>query len=84
MDTLDHIEGINQDLSNRIANNKYNFTDIETFIPMLQSKNYTYSAISRALLHILLDIKTDDLKEFVNNNYAMILGFTKNPASYQK
>lgn len=77
MDTLDHIEGINQDLSNRIANNKYNFTDIETFIPMLQSKNYTYSAISRALLHIILDIKTDDIKEFVNNNYAMILGFTK-------
>ena len=44
---------------------------------MLQSKNYTYSAISRALLHIILDIKTDDIKEFVNNNYAMILGFTK-------
>ncbi|MFR8315114.1 nucleotidyltransferase [Eubacterium ventriosum] len=81
MDTLDHIEGINQDLSNRIANNKYNFTDIETFIPMLQSKNYTYSAISRALLHIILDIKTDGLKEFISNNYvnyAMILGFNKN------
>ena len=81
MDTLDHIEGINQDLSNRIANNKYNFTDIEAFIPMLQSKNYTYSAISRALLHIILDIKTDDIKEFISNNYvnyAMILGFNKN------
>ena len=63
MDTLDHIEGINQDLSNRIANNKYNFTDIET------------------LLHIILDIKTDGLKEFISNNYvnyAMILGFNKN------
>ena len=72
MDTLDHIEGINQDLSNRIANNKYNFTDIETFMPMLQSKNYTYSAISRALLHIILDIKTDGLKEFISNNLSLI------------
>ena len=77
MDTLDHIEGINQDLSNRIANNKYNFTDIETFIPYAKSKD-TYSAISKAFTaHIILDIKTDDIKEFVNNNYAMILGFTK-------
>lgn len=68
-------------LPKRIANNKYNFTDIETFMPMLQSKNYTYSAISRALLHIILDIKTDGLKEFISNNYvnyAMILGFNKN------
>lgn len=75
------IYGVNEELSNRINNLKYEFVDIETFIAKLQSKNYTYSAISRALLHIVLDLKTKDVEEFIDNDYfafARLIGFNKN------
>lgn len=72
---------ISQDLSNRIKNYISKYMDIETFISELQSKNFTYAGISRALLHIMLDIKKCDVEEFINNGYfefARLLGFNKN------
>lgn len=75
------IYGVNEELSNRIKNIKSGFIDFESFIEKLQSKNYTYSAISRALLHIVLDLKTTDVEEFIDNNYfsfARLIGFNKN------
>lgn len=75
------IYGINEELSNRINKMKSEFMGFESFISALQSKNYTYSAISRALLHIALDLKTKDVEEFIDNGYfkfARLLGFNKN------
>ena len=72
--------GINEELSNRIEHNKNDYADIAHFIKLLQSKNYTYTAISRALLHILLNIKNDDVTRFIKNgycSYARLLGFSK-------
>ena len=67
-------------LSNRINRLKYNFTSYEKFISDLQSKNYTYSAISRCLCHILLDITKEDVSYFTENGYVKygrLLGFRK-------
>ena len=61
--------GISQDLSNRINNYKSDFTNISDFVKNLQSKNYTYAGISRALLHIVLDIKTEDVEDFISDGY---------------
>ncbi len=66
---FDKYYGISKDLSNRINNYKSDFTGISDFIKDLQSKNYTYAGISRALLHIILDIKTEDVEEFIDDNY---------------
>lgn len=78
--SFSHIYGINDELSNRINNYKYDFTDFDNFIKKIQSKNYTYSAISRALLHIMLDLKEDDVAEFIHKDYfkfGRLLGFKK-------
>ena len=70
-----------KDLSNRINNMKSNFIDFESFIEELHSKNYTYSGVSRILLHFLLNITEKDMDEFIRNDYmhcARVLGFNKN------
>ncbi len=72
--------GINQDLSNRINNYKKEYIDINYFIAQLQSKNYTYTAISRALLHIVLSIETKTVDNFIDNGYhtyARLLAFNR-------
>ncbi len=71
---------ISDDLSNTIKNLKTNFFNIESFINELHSKNYTYSGISRALCHILLNITDNDMAQFINNDYfdfVRVLGFKK-------
>lgn len=73
--------GINEDLSNRINSLKKEYTNISAFISSLQSKNYTYSAISRALMHIQLSIEWEKVDKFINNGYhtfAKLLAFNKN------
>lgn len=68
-------EDVNEEISNRIIKNLNNFKDISSFIETIKSKNYTYTRISRCLLHILLDIKNNDSK--ILPSYARILGFKK-------
>lgn len=72
---------ITQFLSNRINKLKYTYMDINSFITALQSKNYTFSGISRGLCHIVLEITKEDMKLFIENNYVFygrLLGFHKN------
>lgn len=72
---------ISTDLSNRITHLKSKFLNIDSFINELQSKNYTYSGISRTLCHILLDILQADMSDFIEHDffdYVRILGFRKN------
>ena len=67
-------------LSNRINNLKYGYDGYKNFISKLQSKNYTYSGISRCLCHILLRITTEDISAFTEYGYmkyGRLLGFNK-------
>lgn len=79
--SFDNYYGVNENLSNRINNLKFDYCGIADFTAKLQSKNYTYSGISRALLHIILDIKKSDVEEFIEAGYftfARLLGFRQN------
>ena len=71
---------INKDLANRINNQKNNYTDIEHFMMQLDSKNFTRTSISRSLFHILLNIKNQDIREAIEDNYfthARLLGINR-------
>ena len=71
---------ISSDLANRICKYKNNFINFDQFCELLKTKELTYTRISRALLHILLDIKKDDLDSYMDHDcimYARILGFRK-------
>lgn len=76
----DEFFGITESLANRISNQKNNYTDIEQFLMQIASKNNTNSAISRALLHIMLNIKKEDINKAIENNYftsARVLGINR-------
>ncbi|MCI8638267.1 MAG: nucleotidyltransferase family protein [Coprococcus sp.] len=68
------------DLANRIMNRLDEFQDWDTFSAALKTKEITYTRISRVLLHILLDIRKDDLDAYAGNGmaqYARLLGFSQ-------
>ena len=49
------------DLSDKIRTKLESYKDYTSFINVLKSKDISYSHLSRALLHILLDIKKEDV-----------------------
>lgn len=71
---------VTPDLANRIIKSRNDFINFDQFCDILKTRDLTHTRISRALLHILLNIKKRDLKEYISNNlhgYAHILGFRK-------
>lgn len=71
---------VGKEFANRIFNQKILYTDIENFIKQIDSKNNTKTAISRALLHIMLNLKKVDVMDAINNNYftsARLLGINR-------
>ena len=69
------------ELADRISNQLLQFSSFTERIELLKTKQYTYTRISRALIHILLGI-TDSMIECCRRNdyapYARILGFNRN------
>ena len=69
---------ISRELSDRIYKCNDNYSDYESMLLSIKTKQYTYSRISRALIHILLDITKEDISSYkVNIKYARLLGFKK-------
>ena len=69
---------VSSDLSDKIRKNLKHFTDCESFIHALKSKDLTYMRISRCLCHILLDIFETDITYYKERDYifyARMLGF---------
>lgn len=69
---LQEYADVSEELANRIANSLNQYLNFEQFCGLLKTKEVTYSRISRALIHILLDIKKFDMSEI---EYAHVLGF---------
>lgn len=75
---------VSKELSDRICNKLYEYTDFSSFCALLKTKELTYSRISRALLHILLNLKKEDLENYCEKDYVFygrILGFRQSSAS---
>lgn len=67
------------ELANRIQHERDSFASFTQFLSLLKTKNITYTRLSRALLHLILDIHTHD---FVQTEsplvpYLRVLGFRK-------
>lgn len=68
---------VSEELSDRICQLLKDYTDYNSFCDLLKTKNITYARVSRALLHILLDIKQSTYDSLVANDYltyANVLG----------
>lgn len=77
---------INTELANRINRLLPEFKGFSDFAMLLKNKAYTYSRICRGLIHILLDIKAEDLNAYRNNGwifYNKLLGMRNTSANYE-
>jgi len=71
---------VSSELSDRIGNHLYDFKDLEDFCDLLKRKDMTHTRISRCLMHILLDMKTETIEKYSSFDYipyARVLGFRK-------
>lgn len=71
---------ISKDLAHRIINQRNHFVGFEQFCDLLKTKDMTYSRISRALIHLLSDIRKSDLEAYCSHGYhayIRVLGFRK-------
>lgn len=71
---------VSEELSDRIRNHLCDFTSFHDFCELLKTKDMTFTRISRCLMHILLNIKTDEMEMLQQTdyiNYARVLGFRK-------
>ncbi|MGN0363780.1 MAG: nucleotidyltransferase [Bilifractor sp.] len=67
---------VTEDLAGRISKHLDGFRTFSQFAEILEAKNYTRTQINRALLHILLRIRKEDLQRAVCPEYVKVLGFT--------
>ena len=71
---------VSEDLAGRIINMLPEYRNFSQFIAILKTKSITYSHISRALMHIILDIKKTNATKYIANDFSLfarILGFYK-------
>ncbi|MBR1853818.1 MAG: nucleotidyltransferase [Lachnospiraceae bacterium] len=71
---------VSTELSDRIRNHLCDFVNFSEFCDLLKTKDITYTRVSRCLMHILLDIREDDMAIYLQSDcikYARVLGFRK-------
>lgn len=78
-DTFSQYSDISEALSNKIADIFCPNLSVTELIAKMKSRDLTYTRISRALIHILLNIQNTDENPPL---YARILGFTKKGQDY--
>lgn len=69
---------VSEELAARIIKYLPEYKSYTQFVAILKTKSITYSHISRALMHIILDIKKHNAQKYISNDYtlyARILGF---------
>lgn len=86
-DSLMEYADISEALARRIINQRNQFVSWDGFCELLKTKELTYSRISRALMHILLNIRMEDMTAYQKEQnccYARVLGFRKEHAEILK
>ncbi|MCD8123250.1 MAG: nucleotidyltransferase family protein [Clostridiales bacterium] len=71
------------DLANRLLQYALSFDSFTGRIRQLKTRSYTYTRVSRALLHLLLGITFDSIREYKEQgfvSYVRVLGFRRSAA----
>ncbi|OEF98552.1 nucleotidyltransferase [Desulfuribacillus alkaliarsenatis] len=66
---------IDKGLATRITKYCKNAPTVSSLISQIKCKNYTWTRIQRALIHILLNMMKKDLEQLKPAQYARVLGF---------
>ncbi|MBU9726986.1 nucleotidyltransferase [Diplocloster modestus] len=77
---ISEYQDISGDLSYRIQNELNRYKSFSSFADHIKTRQLTYTRVCRSLLHILLEIRRDDVTEWVQNGYigyAKVLGLRR-------
>ena len=82
--TLASYQDITEDLARRIAHLDHLYQSYNDLAQEIKTKNITLTRVNRALIHILLNIRTTSLEEYIAQDYtpyARILGIKRESSS---
>ena len=82
IETLCAYHDINKDLACRIYSSFTGCDSFNGFIEKIKTRGFTYSRLSRCLMHIILDIKKENISQYKSLPYIRILGFDKKGREY--
>lgn len=74
-------------ISDKLVRDTFRMQEYDDFCDILKTKDLTYARISRCLSHILLDIRTDDIRQYMESDivfYARALGFRTDASALTK
>lgn len=83
-DEYNNIADLNEHLLNKLLKLIYNFNSIDELIEKVKTKDLTYTRISRALCHMLLNISSKEYFDLKNNpcKYIRVLGLNDAGATF--
>ena len=82
-ENLEKFADVSRDLALRMDRHVFDFSSFQDRIAALKTRQYTYTRISRCLMHILLNITQEDMDGRKRQDYASyirILGFRRESA----
>ncbi|RKX56323.1 MAG: nucleotidyltransferase [Thermotoga sp.] len=76
---LQRIYGVTEGLENRLIRYARTATDISAFLRLVKTKRFTYTKLSRLLLHIYFGLSKEKVRYFnkIGPQYIRVLGFNK-------
>ena len=84
INNLNNYLDVDVGLDNLIRKNITKVNSFDELVESIKTKRYTYNRLNRMFIHILLNIKKDDVKNLKEINYIRILGFTNIGKKYIK
>lgn len=84
MNNLNKYLDVSEGLDNLIRKNIIKANSLDELINSIKTKRYTYNRLNRMFIHILLNIKKDDVERLKQINYIRVLGFNSKGRKYLK
>ncbi len=84
MQNLNNYLDVDEGLDNLIRKNIIKSNNFNELIDNIKTKRYTYNRLNRMFIHILLNIKKEDVHKLKEIKYIKVLGFNNIGKKYLK
>ena len=84
IDELDKYVDVSEGLDNRIKKFILKVNSLDELIENIKTKRYTYNRLNRVFIHIITNMKKENIDTLREINYIRVLGFNKIGKSYLK
>ncbi len=80
--TLEEYQTVDEGIQNRIKKCIIKSKDLDDLILKVKTKRYTYNKLSRMFIHILCNLKKEEVKKYNKISYIRVLGFNIKGRNY--